>query len=340
MTEPGHIFRWDLDKTYLATQFDSVRDLVRTFLQRAADKANVPGSAELLLALRRDSGGRAQVYFISGSPKQMRGVLSKKLRLDGVHYDGFILKDNLRNLLKGRFRALKEQVGYKLPALLNARRHADVGAKETLFGDDAERDAFVYSLYADLVAERVPPDMLDAVFDVAGVYPDGRNAVYSALDHLAPADPVQRIIIHLERKSPPMRFDPYGPRVVPVYNYFQAALVLYADGQLRPETVGRLGSSLVRDHEFTLPMLLRSFQDILRRGAITYEDAARLGAQAASAGVSQAVLDLFAKEAVERKVTCPAPRTQSLPNYPALLQREQERHAMEKSLRRSLRGWF
>ena len=101
MKTAGHIFRWDLDKTYLATQFDSIGDLVRTFLQRAADKANVPGSAELLLALRRDSGGRAKVYFISGSPKQMRGVLSKKLRLDGIHYDGFILKDNLRNLLNG-----------------------------------------------------------------------------------------------------------------------------------------------------------------------------------------------------------------------------------------------
>ena len=340
MSAPGHIFRWDLDKTYLATQFDSVADLVRTFLQRAADKDNVPGSAELLRALRRDSGGRAQVFFISGSPKQMRGVLSKKLRLDGVHYDGFILKDNLRNLLRGRFRALKEQVGYKLPALLHARRDAPAGARETLFGDDAERDAFVYSLYADLIAERIPPEVLDAVFEIAGVYPDCRDAVYSALDHLKPADPVQRIIIHLERKSPPMRFDPYGARVVPVYNYFQAAVVLFADGQLRAETVGRLGTDLVEHHDFTLPMLLRSFQDLLRRGSISYEAATRLGTLAAGAGVSQRVIELFAKEAVDRNVLCPTPRDTLVPNYPALLHREQERHAIEKSRRRLLRRWF
>ena len=62
--------------------------------------------------------------------------------------------------------------------------------------------------------------------------------------------------------------------------------------------------------------------------------------EAAGAGVSQRVLDLFAKEAVDRNVICPAPRPQPLPNYPALLQREQERHAIEKSRRRSLRRWF
>ena len=48
MSARPHIFRWDLDKTYLATEFDSLGDLLRTALQRPADKANVPGSAELL----------------------------------------------------------------------------------------------------------------------------------------------------------------------------------------------------------------------------------------------------------------------------------------------------
>ncbi|MCA9540594.1 MAG: hypothetical protein KC620_16965 [Myxococcales bacterium] len=337
---PPHIFRWDLDKTYLQTEFDSLGDLIRTALQRPADKANVPGSAELLRALRADSAGRAQVFFISGSPKQMRGVLSEKLALDGIHYDGFILKDNLNNLLRGRFRAVKEQIGYKLPALLDARTRAPVEAEETLFGDDAERDAFVYSLYADLLAERVPPAVLEEVLEVAGVYPDGRAAIYSALDRMQPADPVRRIIIHLDRKSPPIRFDAYGPRVVPVYNYFQAALVLFGDGRLRAETVGRLGTVLNADYGFTLPMLLRSFQDVLRRGGLKYRAAKALGAQAAGAGIAADVVQLFAREADERNVMVPAKREQEVPDYPTLLRREQQRHAIEKARRKSRRRWL
>jgi len=340
MSDRPHIFRWDLDKTYLATEFDSIRDLIRTAFQRSADKANVPGSAELLQALRGDSGGRAQVFFISGSPRQMRGVLAEKLALDGIHFDGFILKDNLGNLLRGRFRAIKEQIGYKLPALLDARSRARVEAEETLFGDDAERDAFVYSLYADLLAERVPPDVLEQVLDLAGVYPDQRAAIYSALDRLEPCDPVRRIIIHLDRKSPPIRFDAYGPRVVPVYNYFQAALVLYEDGRLRAETIGRIGTALHASYGYALAMLVRSFQDVLRRGGISYDAARRLGEQAVKRGIEAEVVELFAREADDRSITPTRAREQAVPDYPSLLRREQQRHRIEKARRRKRRRWL
>ncbi len=339
MTAP-HIFRWDLDKTYLQTDFDSLGALLRTAFQGAADKTNVPGSAELLRALRVEAAGRALIYFVSGSPRQMRGVLSEKLRLDGIHFDGFILKDNLSNLLKGRFRALREQVGYKLPALLLARKHAPVEAHETLFGDDAERDAFVYSLYADLLARRVAPEVLEQVLEVAGVYPDGRETIYEALGHLPPCDPVDRVIIHLDRKSPPIRFDAYGPRVVPVYNYFQAALVLFQDGRLRAEAVGRLGTALLTQYHFTLEMLLRSFQDTLRRGAVTYAAAERLGEQAVDEGIDPAVVGLFAREASEAGIVVPPPRPQRIPDYPALLAREQARHQIEKARKKRRGRWL
>ncbi len=337
-----HIYRWDLDKTYLKTDFDSIGALLRTAFQRAADKENVPGSAELLRLLRVDSGGRARIYFVSGSPKQMRGVLAEKLRLDGIHFDGFVLKDNLRNVLKGRFRALREQVGYKLPALLAARIEAHPASGETLFGDDAERDAFVYSLYGDLLARRVAPEVLEAVLDAAGVYPDHRETIHSALERLPVCDPVGRVIIHLDRKSPPLRFDAYGPRVVPVYNYFQAALVLFGDRRLSAEAVGRLGTALVRRYDFTPRMLLRSFQDTLRRGALDYPAARRLGEQAVGAGVDTEMVELFAKEAREVNMVPPKDRAQIVPDYPALLLREQQRHRIEKQRRRrgSRRRWL
>lgn len=338
--EPPHIYRWDLDKTYLDTDFDSVLGLLRTAIQRPADKTNIPGSSELLRELRVAAAGNALIYFISGSPRQMRGVLTEKLKLDGIHFDGFILKDNLSNLLRLRFRAIKEQVGYKLPALLSARFGAPEGARETLFGDDAERDALVYSLYADLLARRVDVGTLRRVLDQAGVYPDSRELIEDSLARLPRQDPVQRIIIHLDRKSPPMHFDVYGPRVVPVYNYFQAALTLYQDSRLGAGAVGRIGTALVERYEYTLPMLVRSFQDALRRQIVDREAAVRLGEQAAVGGVSPQVVETFAREAELVPPREGPPRVQTVPDYPALLAREHHRHQIEKARRRKISHWL
>ena len=263
-----HIYRWDLDKTYLETDFDSLGALVRTFLQKPADKENVPGSDRLIRALRRDSRGSAGIFFMSGSPKQMRAVLQEKLRLDGVYCEQIELKDNLRNLLRGRFRALKEQIGFKLPALLQARARLPATTTETLFGDDAERDAFVYSMYADLLAGRVSPHTLEKVLDLANFFPDTRQSIYDALDRLEFIDPVERIFIHLNRRSPPFQFEVYGARVTPVYNYLQAAIVLMNDGRLQPQSVWGLARHFSADHKYSVEAHVRSLRDLLRRRII------------------------------------------------------------------------
>src|SRR5580698_4840061 len=137
-----HIARWDLDKTYLRTEFDSLRDLVRTALEPPDQKRTNPGASTLLREMVRSG---VSVHILSGSPEQMRRKLEDKLRLDGIQWDSFTLKPNLQNLLRLRFRAMRDQLGYKLPALLHARRAAtppppsDPGLRrETLFGDDAE----------------------------------------------------------------------------------------------------------------------------------------------------------------------------------------------------------
>src|SRR5689334_13876160 len=148
---PRHTFRWDLDKTYLRTEFDSIVDLAKSAIETAADKQAYPGATALLRALRQDGN---RVCIVSGSPTQMRQVLAAKLALDGVEYDEFVLKNNLKNILRGRFRALRAQIPYKLPAMMRSRV-AVPAPHETLFGDDAEADAIIYCLYADLVAGRV-----------------------------------------------------------------------------------------------------------------------------------------------------------------------------------------
>src|SRR5262252_2805928 len=113
-----HIARWDLDKTYLRTEFDTLRDLVRTALERPDQKRTNPGASTLLREMGRSG---ISVHILSGSPEQMRRRLEDKLRLDGITWDSFTLKPNLQNVLRLRFRAVRDQLGYKLPALLRAR---------------------------------------------------------------------------------------------------------------------------------------------------------------------------------------------------------------------------
>jgi hypothetical protein len=278
---PLCIFRWDLDKTYLQTDFDSLRALLQTALQKAADKRTVPGAATLLRELRQSGSERgegARICFISGSPRQMRKVLTEKLRLDGVEFDEFILKPNLRNMLTGRFRAMREQVGYKLPALLAGRAGVAALAREVCFGDDAESDGFIYSLYGDVLAGRVERPLLERLLTEAGVYPDDAVRTVALSESLPRAEAVERIFIHLDRRSPPRRFDRYGARLVPIYNYFQAALVLYQDRRLSPAAVVRIAVEMVDKHGYSLQALRNSLQDLLRRGRVQLPSVRALGA--------------------------------------------------------------
>ena len=266
---PRRIYRWDLDKTYLRTEFDTWRQLVRTAFQKAHEKVAVPGAPALIRELR--AAGDCQVFIVSGSPKQMRSVLEEKLKLDGVVWDELILKDNIKNLLRGRFRALRGQVGYKLPILLENRARCPAEAEEICFGDDAEADAFIYSLFGDMVARRVDEPLVRKVLELAQVYPDDVERVLRAWHDIPVADPVRRIFIRLDKLTPPANFARYGPRVVPVFNYFQAALVLMADGLLTAPQVVKVAVEMVQTSGYNLLTLSNSFQDLLRRGLPLHE---------------------------------------------------------------------
>jgi hypothetical protein len=270
---PAHVFRWDLDKTYLRTEFDSLRGLLRAAFEKAGAKKTVPGAPALLRELRR--GRRAHVAIISGSPRQMRRVLQEKLRLDGVEFDELTLKPNLTNILRGRFRAMREQVGYKLPALLEGRLRV-TAPHETLFGDDAEADAFIYSLYADLLAGRADRDLLVTVLERSVYYSDLRERALDLYARAPEGDPVRRIFIHLDGRTPTSRFERYGGRLVAIYNYFQAALVLYEDGVLDGEAVMRIADEMAARYGYTLAVLGNSMQDLVLRGRLSLEAAQRV----------------------------------------------------------------
>jgi len=274
---PRHVYRWDLDKTYLKTEFDTFKQLVRSAFEGAEAKQSVPGAAALLRELRAAGAGEAhRISFISGSPTQMRKVLSEKLKLDGVQFDEFILKPNMSNLLRGRFRAIREQVGYKLPALLAGRLGVPPGVPETLFGDDAEGDAFIYSLYADILSGHARKETVIEILQRLEVYADVAERTLGLMENLAPGDGVRRIFIHLDKRSPPARFDRYGSRLVPIYNYFQAAAVLYEDRILDAHALVRVATDMVMSGAYDISALCNSYQDLVRRGRLSRQTAERL----------------------------------------------------------------
>ena len=282
---PRHTFRWDLDKTYLRTEFDSIRDLAKSAIETAADKQAFPGATALLRALRQDGH---RICIVSGSPTQMRQVLAAKLALDGVEYDEFVLKNNLKNLLRGRFRALRAQIPYKLPAMLRSRIAA-AAEIETLFGDDAEADAIIYCLYADLVAGMVSLQDLERVLIASRAYEDDAASCLELARAVPKGRAVRRMFIHLDRRSPPMGFRRFGPRLVPVFNYFQTALVLYQDKVLSARQVIFVALEMLDSGQYELGTLANSVQDVIRRGRITRETALALAGEAHEAAKSGAL---------------------------------------------------
>src|SRR5215510_684113 len=284
-TPPRHTFRWDLDKTYLRTEFDSLADLARSAIETAADKQAYPGATALLRALHQDGH---RICIVSGSPTQMRQVLAAKLALDGISYDEFVLKNNLKNLLRGRFRALRAQIPFKLPAMLQSRIGA-AADHETLFGDDAEADAIIYCLYADLVAGRVSLQDLERVLVASRAYDDDALRILDLAKRVPKHDAVNRLFIHLDRRSAPLGFRHYGPRLVPVFNYFQAALVLYGDRVLSARQVIFVALEMLDSKQYELGNLATSVQDVIRRGRITREVALELTAEAQEAARSGAL---------------------------------------------------
>jgi hypothetical protein len=333
---PPFIARWDLDKTYLRTDFDTLRDLVRTAIERPDQKRTVPGAASLLRELGRAG---VEIHILSGSPEQLRSRIEQKLRLDGARWASLTLKPNLQNLLRLRFRALRGQLDYKLASLLARRcelpRQRDKdGAlvREVLLGDDAEADAYVYSLYADVCEGRVAAGMLAEVLRRGRSYEDAILRALELVNQVDKGPVVQRILIHLERQSSPSDFRVYGDRVVPFYNYLQAAFVLHEDGRLPARAVLRVAQDLVVAHNFESGALARSYLDLSRRGHVSgrgipdVAQAYRELTQRRTAGASELGAMVDELERLLPDLRPPLSRPQSPVDYLGLIGAHNRRH--------------
>ncbi len=263
------VYRWDLDKTYLDTDFHSLRGLVRTATEPAHRKRALPGATALLRALCQKDDARVMV--ISGSPKQMHGVLREKLAMDGIRVDELVLKDNLGNVRRGRLRAIRGQLGYKLPALFEARQRSENADSEVLFGDDVESDALVYSVYADAISRKIGPAEVSRIMEKAGAYPDEVDRALEALVAIRVEHAVERIFIRQERGVPSRRLASLGRRVVPIRSWWQASLVLFEMGHLTQDNLRAVMQSVYESENHDPWPMAALAQDMLRRGWITKE---------------------------------------------------------------------
>ncbi len=266
-SKPEVVYRWDLDKTYLQTEFSTVRGLLRAAVEGAHLKQAIPGVRALLRGLSQSHETR--VVVVSGSPTWIRARLEKMFQLHGIRCDRLVLKDFGAALKRGRFAAIKSQVPYKLLAHLETRlwlqgRGEAVG--EICFGDDAELDALIYCLYSDVCSGRIGGPRLARILQTCGAYDDEIASVLGRLPLLGRDDPVRRIFIHLEGNSPPARFGAYRGRVLATFNALQIAVNLGDAGLCEDAVVLAVAESLVKEARADAQDLAGTLEDAVRRG--------------------------------------------------------------------------
>ncbi|MBI2646261.1 MAG: hypothetical protein HYW85_04410 [Deltaproteobacteria bacterium] len=274
------IYIWDVDKTYLQTNFESLRGLVQLFFEYSIDKRSLPGAKELLLELRRGKE-LPPLFFISASPVGLKKILEGKFLLDGIQHDGIILKDyrRLRKLL-GKFR-IKNNFSYKLLCLLTHRLKMPSLSTEILFGDDYERDADVYTLYADILNQAVDEKALKARLKSEKLTRREQKKLIEAALKVQKSTPVsnvvRKIFIHLVRNKEARAFDTYGDRLMATYNYMQTAALLFEMGKISKMGFRRVASSFELKYPKDGWTLKKSLQDLKDRSLIssqTFEELA------------------------------------------------------------------
>ena len=242
----GDVCLWDIDKTYLDTRFSSLRGLLGIPFELAIDKRAVAGTVPLLRGLRHGGGDESALvplYFISGSPTQMRRVVEKKMTMDGVQYDGITFKDQLGLLKARRPRGIVEQIGYKLRALLLYRREHPKAARYLLFGDDVERDQESFLVFGEVCAGLRGPALRDRLLSM-GVHKEDAGAAVSLADSLAvDADPVAHVFIHEVRGQ---RATASDPRVHVARSFLEHARTLRALGKIRDVDVDAVAREVER----------------------------------------------------------------------------------------------
>lgn len=290
----GHVVIADIDRTYLATRFSSFKGMARIPFEGAAEKRDIAGMARLFRELRRGPGTRTRdtpLFFVSASPKQLRPVIERKMALDGIGFDGTTFKDWGRVFRRARMSRIREQVGFKLTALLTSRAALPQGAHELLLGDDLETDPLTYALYADLLAGRIGARDIVRILRLNGVFESDAKAIARMRRDLEPGRGVARAFIRLERHEHTDDFLEWGPGIVGCTGAFQIAAGMWTLGSVSVEGVGRVATELLGRGVERDTIRDRLF-DLARRGLVNAEQAEQLGRRLVHHGWGTDVLDV------------------------------------------------
>jgi hypothetical protein len=270
------VYVWDVDKTYLDTKFETLRGLLRTATEKAQQKRNIPGTAELVSnmekawALRKQTS-KLPMFFVTASPPQMENKIRAKLDIDEVHPVGIFFKDNLANLRPRRFWRLNKQVGYKLQALLQLRTFLKSDVKVILFGDDGESDAIIYSLFSDICSRRLDTSELRRILNSLFVLDDQVDTIFHLQEEIPPHDPVEKIYINLIDDTDADYYLKFGRRILPTSSSLQAALDLFQDQRLFTEQVISVAKTLINQYDFTTEEIENQVDDLIRRSRLSAE---------------------------------------------------------------------
>jgi hypothetical protein len=264
------VYLWDIDKTYLDTKFETMRGLLKIATEKAAQKKNIPGSAQLVQTIKeawkkRHGTGPFPLFFITASPPQMERKIHEKLTLDGVKPLGIFCKDNLANLRPRRFWRLNKHIGYKLQALMQMRLMLQEHVHIIMFGDDGESDAIIYSLFSDICARRLDTSEIRKILNSLQVLDSQVDTIFHLQEQIPINDPVEKIYINLVDDTDADYYLKFGRRMLPTANSFQSALDLCQDDRLDPEHVLLIATSLIHDYGYTKEELENSLDDLVRR---------------------------------------------------------------------------
>ncbi len=272
----GLVITCDVDKTYLDTDFKSLKGLCAIPLEWAEDKLALPGMAPLLRGFRfggEENDDLTPFYFLTASPPFLARALARKMLLDGVQSDGLTCKDWKRVLfVRRKPRWLKHQLSYKLSALLNQRRALPRDAREILIGDDVETDALAYAVYADLISGNMDERALIRLARTEGCDEEEIHEILEAYHALElPGDRVEWIYILLEQGSPPALFRTFGDHLTACRGAFQLALHAVCRKTVRFRHLPRVARDIVARGRNTPEGLVSEIEDGVARGFLDPE---------------------------------------------------------------------
>ncbi|MCB0378170.1 MAG: hypothetical protein KDD33_06735 [Bdellovibrionales bacterium] len=275
------IYVWDLDKTYLDTNWHTMKDLWNTIFEKSFQKKNVPGTSTLVSCVKaswqKSRGDLAfPLFFITASPPQMEKRLREKLEIDEILPIGMFFKDNLKNIRPGRWRRLSQQTGFKVQSLLQLRSKFSGEITQVLWGDDSETDATIYSLYSDICARRWTENELIQLLKYFQVGREQIDTILDLQDQCPDHDPVEKVYINLAIDTDPEYYLKFGRRIVPTYNSFQTGLDLFQDSRLQVSEVLKVAEDLIMNYGFSADELQSSLDDLVRRRILAQETLERI----------------------------------------------------------------